>query len=62
MLGGVSRLPGAGTAAAGFLVAAVTGYLALALVQQLVVAGRFHRFAPYTLALAGLCFYLQYVS
>ncbi|MBP2673891.1 MAG: uppP [Deltaproteobacteria bacterium] len=62
MLGGVSRLPGAGIAIAGFLVAMATGYLALALVQHLVVAGRFHRFAPYTLALAVLCFYLQYVS
>jgi undecaprenyl pyrophosphate phosphatase UppP len=47
---------------AGFLVALVVGYLALLLVERLVVRGRFHRFAPYTLALSALCFYLQFRS
>jgi undecaprenyl-diphosphatase len=46
--------------AAGFLVSMVTGYIALMVVERLVVKGRFYRFAPYTLALAALCFYLQY--
>jgi undecaprenyl-diphosphatase len=57
---GVSRLPGATVSTAGFLAALVVGYLALMLVERLVVRGRFHRFAPYTFALAVLCFYLQY--
>jgi undecaprenyl-diphosphatase len=57
---GVSHLPGAVPSATGFLVALVVGYLALLLVERLVVRGRFHRFAPYTLALAALCFFLQY--
>lgn len=57
---GVSHLPGVVPSAAGFVVALVVGYLALLLVERLVVRGRFHRFAPYTLALAGLCFYLQF--
>ena len=57
---GVSHLPGIFPSAAGFVVALVVGYLALLLVERLVVRGRFHRFAPYTLALAGLCFYLQF--
>jgi len=56
---GVSRLPGAVPSAAGFLVALVVGYLALLLVERLVVKGRFQRFAPYTACLAALCFYLQ---
>ncbi len=60
MKGGVSRLPDVAISSAGFLVALVTGYFALALVQRLVVRGRFHRFAPYTLLLAILCFYLQW--
>jgi len=57
---GVSRLPGAALSATGFLVSLAVGYLALLLVERLVVRGRFHRFAPYTLALAALCFYLQF--
>jgi undecaprenyl-diphosphatase len=57
---GVSHLPGVVPSAAGFAVALVVGYLALLLVERLVVRGRFHRFAPYTLALAALCFYLQF--
>ncbi|GAB4239738.1 MAG: undecaprenyl-diphosphatase UppP [Deltaproteobacteria bacterium] len=57
---GVSRLPGIAPSAAGFLVALVVGYLALLLVERLVVKGRFQRFAPYTAFLAALCFYLQY--
>ncbi|MEW6719982.1 MAG: undecaprenyl-diphosphate phosphatase [Thermodesulfobacteriota bacterium] len=62
MLKGVSGLHGAAVSTAGFLVAMATGYAALILVEGLVVRGRFHRFAPYTLALSGLCFYLYYVS
>jgi undecaprenyl-diphosphatase len=57
---GVSHLPAPLPSAAGFLVALVVGYLALLLVERLVVRGRFHRFAPYTLALSALCFYLQF--
>ena len=57
---GVSVLPGFAPSVAGFLVALVVGYLALLLVERLVVKGRFQRFAPYTACLAALCFYLQY--
>jgi undecaprenyl-diphosphatase len=57
---GVSHLPGVVPSVAGFLVALVVGYLALLLVERLVVKGRFQRFAPYTACLAALCFYLQY--
>jgi undecaprenyl-diphosphatase len=57
---GVSHLPGIAPSVAGFLVALVVGYLALLLVERLVVRGRFQRFAPYTACLAALCFYLQY--
>ncbi len=59
---GVSHLPGVGSSVAGFVVALGVGYLALFLVERLVVQGRFHRFAPYTACLAALCFYLQYVG
>ncbi len=57
---GVSHLPGVAPSVAGFFVALVVGYLALLLVERLVVNGRFQRFAPYTACLAALCFYLQY--
>ena len=57
---GVSHLPGVAPSVAGFLVSLVVGYLALLLVERLVVKGRFQRFAPYTAFLAALCFYLQY--
>jgi undecaprenyl-diphosphatase len=57
---GVSHLPGVGPSVLGFLVALVVGYIALLLVERIVVKGRFHRFAPYTACLAALCFYLQY--
>ncbi|RJP23132.1 MAG: undecaprenyl-diphosphate phosphatase [Deltaproteobacteria bacterium] len=57
---GVSRLPGVAVSSAGFVAALVVGYLALMIVERLVVRGRFHRFAPYTLALSALCFYLQF--
>lgn len=57
---GVSHLPAVAPSVAGFLVALVVGYLALLLVERLVVRGRFQRFAPYTASLAALCFYLQY--
>ncbi len=45
---------------AGFLCATVVGYLALCFVERLVTRGRFIRFAPYTLLLAVLCFYLNW--
>jgi undecaprenyl-diphosphatase len=57
---GVSRLPDAVPSVAGFLVSLAVGYLALLLVERLVVKGRFRHFAPYTACLAALCFYLQY--
>ncbi len=60
LMKGMSRLPAVTLSVAGFLVALATGYVSLMIVERLVVRGRFHRFAPYTLALAALCFYLQY--
>ncbi len=57
---GVSVLPGTLPSVTGFLLALVVGYLALFLVERLVVRGRFNRFAPYTFILALLCFYLQW--
>ena len=59
---GVSRLPGAALSVAGVLVSLVVGYIALLIVERLVVRGRFARFAPYTACLAALCFYLQYIG
>ncbi len=56
---GVSRLPDAPVMIVGFLASLAMGYLALMVVERLVVKGRFHRFAPYTLLLAALCFFLQ---
>ncbi len=57
---GISVLPPLAPSAAGFLCAMVVGYLALFFVERLVTRGRFVRFAPYTLLLAGLCFYLNW--
>jgi undecaprenyl-diphosphatase len=57
---GVSVLPPLVPSAAGFLCAMIVGYLALLVVERLVTRGRFLRFAPYTLLLAGLCFYLAW--
>ena len=57
---GVSVLPALLPSAAGFLFAGLVGYLALYSVERLVTRGRFVRFAPYTLLLAGLCFYLNW--
>lgn len=59
---GLSRLPEVGPSVAGFLVALTVGYIALLLVERLVVKGRFQRFAPYTACLAALCFYLQFLG
>jgi undecaprenyl-diphosphatase len=59
MNSGVSVLPGASAMAAGFLASLAMGYIALDIVERLVVKGRFYRFAPYTLVLAALCFFLQ---
>jgi len=42
----------------GFLVAVVSGYIALWLVEHFVERGRFYYFAPYTLFLSVLCFSL----
>ena len=57
---GVSQLPPIAPSVVGFLVALVIGYASLVFVERVVVRGRFQRFAPYTAALAALCFYLQY--
>ncbi len=57
---GVSVLPGVLPSAAGFLASLVTGYLALLVVERLVIRGRFIRFAPYTLFLAAVCFFMQW--
>ncbi len=57
---GVSVLPPLVPSAAGVLCAMVVGYLALYFVERLVTRGRFIRFAPYTLLLAVLCFYLNW--
>ncbi len=57
---GVSVLPPLLPSAAGFACAMVVGYVALWFVERLVTRGRFIRFAPYTLLLAGLCFYLNW--
>lgn len=57
---GVSVLPPLAPSAAGFVCAMIVGYLALCFVERLVTRGRFIRFAPYTLLLAGLCFYLNW--
>jgi len=57
---GFSVLPPLLPSAAGFLCAMIVGYLALCFVERLVTRGRFVRFAPYTLLLAGLCFYLNW--
>ena len=57
---GVSVLPPVLPSVAGFLCAMIVGYLALCVVERLVTRGRFVRFAPYTILLAGLCFYLDW--
>jgi undecaprenyl-diphosphatase len=57
---GISVLPGVGSSAAGFLFSIVFGYLALLVVERLVVRGKFNLFAPYTFLLAALCFYLAW--
>lgn len=57
---GVSVLPPVLPSAAGLVGAMIVGYLALCFVERLVTRGRFVRFAPYTLLLAGLCFYLDW--
>lgn len=59
LMKGVSVLPGALPSVAGFLAALVVGYLALLVVERLVVRGHFARFAPYTLLVALVCFYLH---
>jgi undecaprenyl pyrophosphate phosphatase UppP len=57
---GISVLPGLAPSAAGFIFSLVVGYLSLLLVERLVTRGRFIRFAPYTLAVAALCFFLHF--
>jgi undecaprenyl-diphosphatase len=53
---------GAAVLVTGFLVSMATGYIALMVVEHFVVKGRFYIFAPYTLALAGFCFYLHFAG
>jgi len=57
---GISVLPDYSISAAGFFFSLLTGYLALLAVERLVTRGRFIRFAPYTLLLAVVCFYMQW--
>ncbi len=56
---GISVLPAVAPSVAGFLFSLVVGYLSLFLVERLVTQGKFYRFAPYTLLMAVLCFYLH---
>ena len=44
----------------GFLVSMVSGYIALCVVERFVVRGRFYYFAPYTLFLAAICFFMHF--
>jgi undecaprenyl-diphosphatase len=55
---GASDLPGIFPSALGFIMSFVVGYLALMLVERLVIRGKFLRFAPYTFLLSAFCFYL----
>ena len=48
----------AGSYFAGFFVASIVGYLTLALLARILKRGQFYLFAPYTLGLALLSFYL----
>lgn len=57
---GISVLPAFLPSAAGFLSSLLTGYLALFLVERLVLRGRFIRFAPYTFLMAAVCFYMNW--
>lgn len=57
---GGSALLGFFPSALGFLLSFVVGYIALTLVERLVIRGRFLRFAPYTFLLAVLSFYLYW--
>lgn len=57
---GAASLPGLLPSAAGFACALAAGYFALFFVERLVMRGRFHRFAPYTLCLAAVCFFLRW--
>ncbi len=57
---GVSVLPPLVPSAAGFVCAMIVGYVALWFVERLVTRGRFIRCAPYTLLMAGVCFYLNW--
>ena len=57
---GVSALPGVLPSVAGFLFSLATGYVSLLLVERIVTRGRFLRFAPYTLLLAAVSFFLHW--
>jgi len=57
---GVSALPGVLPSIAGFLFSLVIGFVSLLLVERLVMQGRFLRFAPYTLMLAAVSFFLYW--
>ncbi len=57
---GVSALPPVLPSVLGSLFAFVVGYIALMFVERLVLRGRFLRFAPYTLLLAAVSFYLHF--
>jgi undecaprenyl-diphosphatase len=57
---GASVLPGFAPSALGFFLAFVVGYLALMVVEGLVIRGKFLWFAPYTFLLAVFAFYMQW--
>lgn len=56
---GASVLPGFAPSVLGFILAFVVGYVSLVLVEGIVTRGKFLRFAPYTLLLAVLSFYMH---
>jgi undecaprenyl-diphosphatase len=56
----LATLPPFLPSAVGLAASAVTGYLALLLVEALVERGNFRAFAPYTAAMAALAFFLHF--
>ncbi|MCL1926585.1 MAG: undecaprenyl-diphosphate phosphatase [Syntrophorhabdaceae bacterium] len=57
---GISEISDPMLFVAGFLVAMVSGYIALWLVEHFVSRGRFYYFAPYTVFLSVLCFTMNF--
>lgn len=59
---GLSGLPGPVPSALGFLFSLVVSYAALALVERVVIRGKFPMFAPYTLLLALVSFWIHWAG